>query len=143
VFSVLFNIAKRIGPTLYILVSYDSQERGSNNEERAVEIEMQATPVHVRAVTNKRVNRSADAESAIRLELERDDLTCSGWLSMIGLNQFEEKLMSDDVGISNDSWRSDIKELDVDACKQVGMSVVQVKRWPVCTAMLYELRHCH
>jgi hypothetical protein len=143
VFSVLFNIAKRIGPTLYILVSYDSQERGSNNEERAVEMEMQANPVHGRDVTNKKTNRSADAESAIRLELERDDLTCSGWLSMIGLNQFEEKLMSDDVGISNDSWRSDIKELDVDACKQVGMSVVQVKGWPVCTAMLYELGHCH
>ena len=58
---------------------------------------------------------------------EEDDLTFSEWLSKTGLNQFEQKLLSDDIGVGEDSWRTDIKDLDVDLCmKLVGMSAIQV-----------------
>ena len=53
----------------------------------------------------------------------------SEWLSMAGFERFEQKLLSDEIGVGEDSWRTDIKELDLDACKLVGLSVVQVMLW--------------
>jgi hypothetical protein len=62
---------------------------------------------------------------------EEDDLTFSEWLSKTGLKQFEQKLLSDDIGVGEDSWRTDIKDLDVDLCmKLVGMSAIQVTASP-------------
>jgi hypothetical protein len=58
---------------------------------------------------------------------EEDGLTFSEWLSKTGWNQFKQKLLSDDIGVGEDSWRTDIKDLDVDLCmKLVGMSAIQV-----------------
>ena len=68
-------------------------------------------------------------------------LTFSEWLSNSGLEQFKQKLLSDEIGVGEESWRADVKELDVDACRQVGMSVVQVTFEPLLPMPLDCLTH--
>jgi hypothetical protein len=59
-------------------------------------------------------------------EEEGTGLTFSVWLSEAGFEGFEQRLVSDDIGVGENSWRTDIKEIDLDLCKQVGMSAIQV-----------------
>jgi hypothetical protein len=55
-------------------------------------------------------------------------LTFSEWLSAAQLAEFEQKLLSDAVGVTAGNWREDVKELDVETCRSIGMSIVQSKK---------------
>ena len=52
----------------------------------------------------------------------------SEWLSAAQLAEFEQKLLSDAVGVTAGNWREDVKELDVETCRSIGMSIVQSKK---------------
>ena len=84
---------------------------------------LNATPIKACTTVPLETPNNADSASVLK---EEHNLTFSEWLSNSGLEQFKQKLLSDEIGVGEESWRADVKELDMDACKQVGMSVVQV-----------------
>jgi hypothetical protein len=51
------------------------------------------------------------------------------WLAENGFEQFEEKMLSYKIGVRINNWRKDIKELDNEICINLGMSVLQAKKF--------------
>ena len=38
-------------------------------------------------------------------------------------------MLSDAVGVTAGNWREDVKEMDIEMCKSVGMSMIQSKKF--------------
>ena len=152
--GLLFNMASRIAPCLQILMAHGGSKRSNTLLQVQDGITDDGSGAAYVLMPPDVIDHGTEEEASVREEgalslavvSDIDDceetavgstaeessssaLTFSEWLSAAQLAEFEGKLLSDAVGVTAGNWREDVKELDVETCKCIGMSIVQSKKF--------------
>jgi hypothetical protein len=92
---------------------------------------MEENPVKESSIVKERGSQlfATDEEKAgakVHVHNSVSDCAFTDWLVLVGLEKFEEALVGD-MGVSPADWRVSIKEIDLEKCRTIGMTILQVR----------------